>query len=407
MKRWPFNLAIIRGQDFAVGLSTVASISAVSIAAASISVAAAFVFSAASPVIAQERNQKLETALQHAHAFEGSGSRYSVQLIEKEGIVQVSNYPATAPRGRVKDAILAARALINYSPTQFTTVAVRYLDPGNSRYYSEVVVTGKDITSLSVNTSTMDDLVKNARVIDIGAADNQTSILNKYLTIAEKQMTEYNYWEAEQMVDSALRAVGTPPSEQSRLTQDMLTLANGLDARGDLERAEKVLRRVLDVRALNGRLDDEDAERTIDHLTELYISDQHYSDAVEMLNKLISNPNLSQLNNPVAFANNLERLGVCHYKSKNYDQALSEFSQVVVLKRSQKGENSPSLARALEELGDTYKAQGQSNDAQANYKLAHAIYDHAVVSNSRADKMDYAIYSAHVKQLDHKLGTKQ
>ena len=323
MKRSPNNLSGCRKPFSAFGLAAIV-----------LSVLAAPIVSGnVLPVMAQDRNQTLESALQHAHAFEGSGARYSVQLIEKEGVVQVSNYSANPARSRAKDAILAARALINYSPTQFTNVAVRYLDPSNSRYYTEVVVTGKDITSLSVNTASLDDLMKNARVIEIGPSDSPTSILNKYLTIAEKQMADYNYWEAEQMVDSALRAVGTPPSEQSRLTQDMLTLANGLDARGDLERAERVLRRVLDVRALIGRLDDEDAERTIDHLTELYVSDQHYADAVEMLNKLISNPNLSQLNNPVAFANNLERLGVCHFKSKNYDQALSEFSQVVTLKR--------------------------------------------------------------------------
>jgi tetratricopeptide (TPR) repeat protein len=359
------------------------------------------------PAAAQVRNQKLESALQHAHAFAGSGSRYSVQLLEKEGLVQVSNYPLNPPKNRIKDAILAARALIKYSPTQFTNVSVRYVDPSNSNYYSEMIVTAKDITALSVGTSSMEDLIKAAMVIDVGAQDNQTSILNKYLLVAEKQMGENNYWEAEQVVDAALRAVGAPPSEQSRLTQDMLNLADGLDARGDLERAERVLRRVLDVRALSGRLDDADAERTIDHLTALYISDKRYSDAIEMLNKLISNPNLSQLNNPVAFANNLERLGVCHYKSKNYDQAMSEFTQVVALKRQQKGDHSPSLAMALEELGDTYKAQGQNTDAQSNYKEAHAIYDHAVVSNNRIDKMDYAVYFAHVKQLDQKLSAKQ
>jgi tetratricopeptide (TPR) repeat protein len=253
----------------------------------------------------------------------------------------------------------------------------------------------------------MDDLLKGAQIIDIGPQDNQTSMLNKYLIVAEKQMGENNYWEAEQVVDAALRAVGERPTEQSRLTQDMLNLADGLDARGDLERAERVLKKVLEVRAQNGRLDDPDAERTIDHLTELYISDKRYSDALEMLNKLISNPNLSQINNPVAFANNLERLGVCHFKNKNYDQALSEFSQVVALKRQQKGDRSPALAMALEELGDTYKAQGQNTDAQSNYKEAHAIYDHAVVSSSRVDKMDYAVYSAHVKQLDKKISTKQ
>jgi len=362
------------------------------------------------PVAAQERNQKLEGVLHHARAFAGSGASYSVQLIEKEGLVQVAHYnnpQGNISRNRARDAIFAARTLINFSPTQFTTVAVRYLDPTNSGYYSEVLVTAKDITSLSVGTSTLDDLIKNAQIVDVGAGDNQTSILNKYLTIAEKQMGEGNYWEAEQVVDSALRAVGTAPSEQSRLTQDMLVLADGLDARGDLERAERVLKRVLDVRAQNGRLDDPDAERTINHLTDLYISDQRYNDAAEMLNKLMSNPSLSQVSNPRAFANNLERLGVCHYKSKNYDQALTEFTQVVALKRQNYGEYSTALATALEELGDTYRAQGQSNDARDQYKQAHAILDHAVVSRSRLEKMDYQNYSARVKMLDEKLGKKQ
>jgi tetratricopeptide (TPR) repeat protein len=361
----------------------------------------------AAPALAQERNQKLETILQHARAFSGSGARFTVQLLEKEGFVQVFNYPLNPTRNLIKDAILAARVMINYSPTQFTTVAVRYLDPANSAHYSEVIVTAKDITSLSVGTSSMDDLIKTARIVDISQQDSKTSILNKYLVVAETLMTESNYWEAEQVVDAAIRAVGAPPTDQSRLTQVMISLADGLDARGDLERAEHVLKKVLEVRAQNGRLDDADADRTIEHLTQLYISDKRYSDAVDMLNKLISNPNLSQANNPAAFANNLERLGICHYKTKSFDRALTEFTQVVALKRSQNGDKSPALAMALEELGDTYKALGQGNDAQANYKEAHAIYDHAVVSNSRIDKMDYAVYSAHVKQLDQKLSTKQ
>ncbi|MBU6450437.1 MAG: tetratricopeptide repeat protein [Cyanobacteria bacterium REEB67] len=357
-------------------------------------------------VLAQERSQKLEDALHRSHAFAGSGALYSVQLIEKEGFVQVSNYPAN-PRKRIVDAIAAAKALINYSPSQFTVIAVRYLNLANSRYFVEVMVSARDITSLSVGTATLDDLVKNAQVVDVGPQDSATSILNKYLILAERQMFDSNFWEAEMIVDAGLRTVGSPSGEQSRLTQDMLTLAEGLDARGDFERAEKVLKRVLEVRAQNGRLDDADAERTIDHLTDLYISDKRYGDAQEMLNRLLANPSLSQINNPSAFANNLERLGICHFRNKQYDKALTEFVQVVALKRQQHGDNSPQLAMALEELGDTYRAQGQNSDAQANYKQAHAIYDHAVVSRSRADKMDYSIYYAHVKQLDDKLGARQ
>ncbi len=358
------------------------------------------------PAPAQERNQKLEAALQHAKAFAGGGGRYSVQLLEKEGFVQVSNYPFNPPGPRIKDAVMAARALINYSPTQFTTIAVRYLDPAMSGRYSEVIVTAKDITSLSVGTSSMDDLIRTARVIDVGPQDSKSNILDKYLIIAEKLMAENNYWEAEQVVDASLRAVGTP-GDQSRLTQDMLSLADGLDARGDLERAERVLKKVLEVRAQSGKLDDPDANRTIDHLTQLYISDKRYSDAMDMLNKLMSDPKLSQISNPAAFANNLERMGICHFRSKDYDRALTDFAQVVTLKRTQQGDNSPAVAMALEELGDTYKAQGQVGDAQSNYKQAHAIYDHAVVSKSGLDKMDFEVYSAHVRQLDQKLGKKQ
>jgi len=358
------------------------------------------------PAPAQERNQNLESALQRAHAFAGGGGRYSVQLLEKEGFVQVSNYPFNPPAPRIKDAIVAARTLVSYSPTQFTTIAVRFLDPSMGGHYSEVIVTAKDITSLSVGTSSIDDLIRTARVIDVGPQDSKSNILDKYLSIAEKLMAENNYWEAEQVVDASLRAVGTP-GDQSRLTQDMLSLADGLDARGDLERAERVLKKVLDVRAQSGKLDDPDANRTIDHLTQLYISDKRYSDAMDMLNKLMSNPNLSQINNPSAFASNLERMGICHFRSKDYDKALSDFTQVVTLKRTQQGDNSPAVAMALEELGDTYKAQGQEGDALSNYKQAHAIYDHAVVSKSRLDKMDWDVYSAHVRQLDQKLGKKQ
>ncbi|MBS2007621.1 MAG: tetratricopeptide repeat protein [Cyanobacteria bacterium SZAS TMP-1] len=360
-----------------------------------------------SAAFGQDRNPKLEAVLHHGRAFAGSSASYSVQLIEKEGLIQVANYASRDARNRIKDAIFAARCLINYSPTQFTAVATRYLEPSSSAYYSEVLVTAKEITSLSVGTSTLEDLIKNAAVIDIGPQDNQTSILNKYLTVAEKQMSESNFWEAEQVVDAALRAVGTAPPDQSRLTQDMLNLADGLDARGDLERAERVLKRVLDVRAQNGNLDDADAERTINHLTDLYVSDKRYGDAVEMLNRLMSNPALSQSANPRAYANNLERLAVCHYKSKNYDQALTELTQVVALRRQNAGEYSTALALALEELGDTYQAQGQTATARDNYKAAHAIYDHAVVSRSRAEKMDYQNYYAHVKQLDVKMGKTQ
>ena len=66
--------------------------------------------------------------------------------------------------------------MINYSPTQFIVVAVRYLDPSNSRYFSEVMVTARDITSLSVGTSSLDDLVKNAQIVDVGPQDNSASI---------------------------------------------------------------------------------------------------------------------------------------------------------------------------------------------------------------------------------------
>ncbi|MBS1999246.1 MAG: tetratricopeptide repeat protein, partial [Cyanobacteria bacterium SZAS LIN-2] len=90
-----------------------------------------------------------------------------------------------------------------------------------------------------------------------------------------------------------------------------------------------------------------------------------------------------------------------------YDQALTELTQVVALRRQNAGEYSTALALALEELGDTYQAQGQTATARDNYKAAHAIYDHAVVSRSRAEKMDYQNYYAHVKQLDVKMGKTQ
>ena len=354
------------------------------------------------PAKPSNRVPKLESVLQHNHIFGHTGARYSVQIIEKDGLIQISGYPANT-KARIKDAILAARALINYSPTQFTIVVTRYIDARSPNYFTAVIVTARDITSLSVGTSTMDDLIKSANVVDVGPQDNQTSILNKYLTIAEKQMVDGNYWEAEQIVDAALRAVGNAPNEQSRLTQDMLTLAEGLDARGDLERAEHVLKKVLEVRTQNGRLDDPDAERTIDHLTDLYIGDKKYSEAQELLNRLISDPSLNESTNPTAYANNLERLGICHFKASNFDQALTEFTKVVALKRQQAGEDSPALAMALEELGDTYKAQGQTGTAQTYFKQAHAIYDHAVVSRNRKEKMDFPIYDAHVRKLDAKL----
>jgi len=358
------------------------------------------------PCWAQERNAKVESVLQRAKVFGLSGARFTGQIVEKEALVQVYNYPANS-KNRLKDAIQVAKVLINFSPTQFMTVAVRYLDPSNSKYYDEIIIGNKDIVALSSGSCSFDDLVKSIQPIDIGPQDNQTSILNKYLVVAEKQIALNNYWEAEQIVDAALRAIGTAPGDPARLTQDMLNLADGLDARGDLERAERVLKKVLEVRALSGRLNDPDADRTISHLTDLYLSDGRFVPAVDMLNRLLANPTLSLTANPEAYANNLERLGMCHFKNKDYAQSLTEFLQVVNLKRQQKGDRSTALAIALEELGDSYKAQGQTVDAMASYKEAHSIYDHAVVSSSRLDKMDYSIYTAHVKQLDQKLSVKQ
>jgi tetratricopeptide (TPR) repeat protein len=183
----------------------------------------------------------------------------------------------------------------------------------------------------------------------------------------------------------------------------MITLADGLDARGDFDRAERVLKRVLEVRAQNGNLDDADANRTIDHLDNLYTSDKRYKEAEEMVERMINNPALSQATNPSAYANNLERLAVIHFKNKEVEKALSELTQVVALKKAQRGEQSPELAIAYEELGDTYRAQGQNADARSYFMMAHAIYDHAVVNKVRTDKMDYSVYYGHVKQLDEKL----
>ena len=159
----------------------------------------------------------------------------------------------------------------------------------------------------------------------------------------------------------------------------------------------------MEVRAQNGNLDDADANRTIEHLANLYTSDKRFKEAEEMVQRMIANPALGESANPAAYANNLERLAVIHYKNKEYDKALGEFTKVVSLKKAQRGEQSPELAIAYEELGDTYKAQGQNSDAQSYFKMAHAIYDHAVVNRVRSDKMDYSVYYGHVKQLDEKL----
>jgi hypothetical protein len=70
--------------------------------------------------------------------------------------------------------------------------------------------------------------------------------------------------------------------------------------------------------------------------------------------------------------------------------------------KEQGGEN-PRLAQAFEKMGDLYRSQGKRSDALTYYKRARAIYDKAVVSRKMAEKIDYQVYNAHLRQIDDKL----
>ena len=341
----------------------------------------------------------LHHALESANVYHGNnGAR--VNLVDKQAVVEVFHYAADSTARR-KAAIFAARALVNYAPAQFTTVAVKYFDGSSRANYSEIIVNARDITSLSVGTAKLEDLIAAVPQIDITSSDNQTSIFNKYLGAAEKQIEQGHFWEAEQMIDAVSRTHGTPHDASGRFTKDMITLADGFDTWGDPDRSEKVLRKIVEHRETTNSLTDADADRSIEHLVDLLIDNKREKEAEELLTRLLNNPSLSQTSNPEAYAANLERLALCHLKLGQHEQAERELAQVISLKE-QGGEN-PRLAQAFEKMGDVYRGQGKRNEALSYYKKARAIYDKAVVSRKMTEKIDYQVYNAHLRQIDDKL----
>jgi tetratricopeptide (TPR) repeat protein len=347
-----------------------------------------------------ESNSGLTAALHKAKVFPAS-SGATVSLIDRQAVVEVFHVAADGAARR-KAAIFAARALVNYAAGQFNTIAVKFYDQSGTASYSEIIVNARDITSLVVGTIKLDELAVAVSQVDISPSDSKVSIFNKYLGAAEKQIEQGHYWEAEQIVDSAARIHGNPPETNGRFTRDMISLAEGFDTWGDPERAEAVLRKIVDHREATNSLNDSDADLSIQHLVDLLLEGKRYSEAEQLLIKLASNPSLSQAANPRAYATNLERLALCHIATAQYPQAESELNQVVGLKESN-GESSISLANTFETLGDLYRIQGKRGDAQNYYKKARAIFDRAVVSRKPNEKIDYQVYHAHLRQLDDKL----
>ncbi|CAN5245655.1 hypothetical protein BH11CYA1_BH11CYA1_05400 [soil metagenome] len=342
----------------------------------------------------------LNEALHKARVFPpSSGAR--VSLINRQAVVEVFHNSGDA-LSRRKAAIYAARALVNYAAGQFNTVSVKFHDQGGTSSYSEVIVNARDITSLSVGTIKVDELAATVSQVDINQADSKADIFNKYLGAAEKQIDQGHFWEAEQIVDSAARTHGNPPETNGRFTKDMITLAEGFDTWGDPERAEAVLRKIVDHREATNSLNDADADRSVQHLVDLLIESKRYPEAEQLLTKLINNPSLSKTSNPQAYAANLERLAQCHIATAQYTQAEAELNEVVSLKESS-GEGGIALAKTFENLGDLYRTQGKRADAQSYYKRARAIFDHAVVSRKISEKIDYQTYHAHLRQIDDKL----
>lgn len=351
------------------------------------------------PLLA-ESSSTLTAVLQKARVFPSSNGAI-VRLVDRQAVVEVfHNSSDVAARRKV--SIYAARALVDYAAGQFNTVAVKFYDQGGTASYSEIIVNARDITSLAVGTIKVDELATNVSQVDVGPNDSKASIFNKYLGAAEKQIEQGHFWEAEQIVDSAARAHGNPPETNGRFTRDMINLAEGFNTWGDPERSESVLRKIVDHRDATNSLNDEDADRSVQHLVDLLVEGKRYAEAEQLLTKLLNNPSLSQSTNPQAYAANLERLALCHIATAQYQQAEGELTLVASLKESS-GANKISLAKTFEAIGDLYRSQGKRGDAQSYYKRARAIFDHAVVSRKPSEKIDYQVYHAHLRQLDDKL----
>lgn len=337
--------------------------------------------------------------LNRSHIF----THCSLAVLGRQALITV--YSPGDESSRRKQAVAAARLLVNNAPAQFTTIFVRYYDNAGAVSYCEVIVNTRDITSLSVGTARLDDILSQLSVIYAQSGESAAQIFDKYLGAAEKQMDLGNFWEAEQIVDAASATHGTPAdtNTSSRFTRDMLNLADSFDCWGDPDRAERILRRLLEHRSSVGNLADLDGDRSVQHLFDLLMANKRYQDAETFLQTMLGNPSLAADCQPALYAANLERMALCHGRMGRNEQSAGEFAQAISILQSHGGEYSSRLARCLEEMADSLASQGKSADARASLLRARSIYDHAIVSRSPAERIDYQLYSAHVKQIEEKL----
>lgn len=339
--------------------------------------------------------------LHHSHIF--GHAAVTLSTSGKRAAVTVNGFGCD-DAARRKQAVAAARVLVNSAPAQFTTIFVRYLDSPAAVPYCEVLVNVRDITSLAVGTARLDDILSQLSVVYVQPGQSASQVLDQYLGAAEKQMDLGNFWEAEQIVDAATAVSGRVPEGSSgRFTRDMINLADSFDCWGDSDRAERILRQLIDHRIGLGNLADADGDRSVQHLCDLFTSNKRYQDAETFLQSLLANPALSQTANPQRYAANMERLALIHSRMGQYDQAGSELAAATTVLQGQVGEYSSNLARCYEEMADILTNQGKRDDARASLMRARSIYDHAIVSRIASERIDYQIYNAHVKQIEEKL----
>lgn len=376
------------------------------------------------PVLAAPLN--VSEALSRSHVF----AHENFSAVGKRALVTVPSFSGDETAKR-KLAVAAARIIANSAPAQFTCVFVRYGDTNSKSPYCEVIVSIRDITSLSVGTSRLDDILTQLSVVCVQSGETGSHILDQYLGAAEKQMNAGNFWEAEQIVDQGLASagnnsgsttglntafdsgqggalsntinIGDNPGTNARYARDMLTLADNFDCWGDPDRAERILRQLIDHRLTVGTLNDADGSRSIQHLCDLLIADKRYQDAETFVRNLLS-ASITKETNPEAYAENIERLAQIHTAMGQFDQAASEYDEAIAtIEKGNGGAYGSRLARCLEELADCQARQGKKVEARSTLLRARSIYDHAIVSRIASERIDYQVYNAHVKQIEEKL----
>ena len=357
----------------------------------------------------------LSRVLLHARVFKGASP--TVLVSEKQAIVTINGYYA---RGdsilRRKDAVLAAKAIINYSPTQFAAVSVRYIEPASSGSYIEDIVSAREITSLTVGTIKLDDLANQIIELSVSAFDSPAALFNKYLTGVELAISRGDFWEAGVLVDAM---PDSPAGDLGRFTSDMLVLSSGFDSYGDSTRSTRFLVRAVSLLRQAGRLCDSQGDQLIERLVGLYLQDNRFEPAQSLLTGLLTEIPASA--NQSMYCGNLERLALVYMKSGQAARAEAPLQEALTIRQAAGVD--ANLAKTMESLGDVYAATGRRGDAQALYLKAKAIYDHAVVSRSvtsgaggvfgrsgsgsatgnSGTYMDFQVYRGHIKQLQEKL----